>query len=161
MQICRESPDVINVWQKFWTIFVKSWVCYIFAGDINSPQKHFGAALNICILLTGSCSWKKNVFLRFQCKIGYTDALQCYIILTTLPILFMLFHVEFPACISKAFNSWNLNYVFIVHCTGSECIVDAKSVTGCIICISRALCRILMSGHCMDKWYNTGNVRIT
>jgi hypothetical protein len=55
MKICRETPNFVKIGQKSRAPDMKKEVRFTFAGDVNSPRKHFYATLNICILSRVTC----------------------------------------------------------------------------------------------------------
>ena len=40
MNICRENPNLVKIGQKYRTLYMKTYVSFIVAGDIISPLKH-------------------------------------------------------------------------------------------------------------------------
>jgi hypothetical protein len=38
IKICREIPNLVEFEQKYWALYIKSYVGFIVAGDIKSPQ---------------------------------------------------------------------------------------------------------------------------
>lgn len=88
MRICRETPHLTEIRQKYRALDTKTKVCFIIIGNINLPYKHFSATLRIFILLTATFSSKihttrycipiatvvlqtcRNVMLYVHCLLG-------------------------------------------------------------------------------------------
>jgi len=72
------------------TFYIKTYVRFIVAGDINFPYKHSFAALNIFVwfTVTFSLTTHTEALLCFHCNSGYSTAPKCYIA-RLLPIFFL------------------------------------------------------------------------
>jgi hypothetical protein len=51
MTSCWGAPNLVKTGQKYRVLHMKTWIHFIVADDINSPEKHFCSTLNIFFIV--------------------------------------------------------------------------------------------------------------
>ena len=61
MNLCQDSPNLVTIWQKYWGLYMKTWLSFFVANDINSTSNNFCRKANISLLLVVTSNWTIRV----------------------------------------------------------------------------------------------------